>query len=545
MSISGLFNAAQSALFASQAALNATSNNIANVNTPGYSRQEVVLETATPENIGSNFVGRGVSIADIARKFDQFIQDQLMGQQQNYGKSLALDQTWGQVEQAFNEANNMGLSTKLQDFFKAWQDVAANPESMPQRTVLLQNANSLILTAKQMERSTMDAIKQANNGIDGVVTNINSIAAKIASLNGSITQAEAGIGTAKANDLRDQRDNLMNQLSNLTDFSSYEDKNGSVTIVVGMRNLVYGANANTLSTSVNGDGNKDVFLDSIKITSSITKGQLGGFITASDDVSTNSLKSLRRLVAALTNEVNKIHSQGYGLDGSTSNDFFSNLSVSSVNRDNSGAAVTSADIIDRNALTYSEYEVRFTSPTTYDVYDTTKGVNVITGAAYVSGGNIQFDGLNVVISNSSGAPAAGNRFLISPIQNAISNMSVAITDTNKIAAAASGTALPGDNTNANALVQLANSVIANLNNATLNGYYNGIVVNVGIKSKAATDGLTFDKNILADVQNRRDAVSGVNLDEEATNMIRFQRSYEAGARMITVTDELLQTVLKL
>lgn len=636
MSLSGLFSTSTSALLASQTALGVINNNIANVNTPGYSKQDIVLEITNPVSGPGGLSGRGVTVADIRRNYDNFIQSQLVSQQNNYGKAFTLDQTLSQVQQAFNEAQNLGLSTPLNEYFNAWQDVSANPEGRPQRVVLLQKANNLVQRARSMERVMQDNLTQTNATINNLTANINTLASKIAVLNGRIVQVEAGTAT-KANDLRDQRDNLLKDLSGLTDISYYEDKNGSLTVTAGMRNLVYGEKTNTLSTKINSAGDNDLYLDGTNITANIKKGQVGGLIEARNNIETNSLSGLRRLIAAITNEINIAQSRGFGLNSTAAdftinnitsqqypatsgvissatittfnaftpgdydirfngagtaydvyrngallssanayispnpiivngmtinfnplnppaaNDkfyisakgpsFFNDLSVSSSNKDNSKADVTTAAIFNRTALTYNEYEVRFTGPATYDVYNLDKGVNVITGAAYTSGSSIRFDGLNVVISNITGAPATGDRFLISPLTNAISNFSVAITDPQKVAAASSYAALPGDNTNALNIAQMSNTSLANLGNTTFSAYYKGLVSNIGTSSGAAADSLKFENNMLAELKNRRESVSGVNLDEEAANLLRFQRSYEAGAKMVRITDELMQTIL--
>jgi flagellar hook-associated protein 1 FlgK len=133
-------------------------------------------------------------------------------------------------------------------------------------------------------------------------------------LNDCIVQTEAGGSTEKASDLRDQRDNLLNELSNLVEFGSYEDEKGSVTVMAGMRNLVNGKTTKKLSTAVSIDGNLALQLDGIDITSRINKGQLGGLIASREDAE-SSLTGLRKLVAAITNELNILHKQGFGLDG--------------------------------------------------------------------------------------------------------------------------------------------------------------------------------------------------------------------------------------
>lgn len=543
--ISGVLNISTQALLVNQTALSTISHNIANVNTPGYSKQDVVIGVQPPESVQGGFIGRGTFVNTIQRNYDRFLVAQQMGQGQNFGKSSALDQAMSQVEQVFNEAKSLGFSTQLNEYFNAWNDVAANPEGQAQRTALLQKANSMIVTAQTMERSAADTLKYTNLKIDDITTQVNAIAANIAKMNGKIVEAEAGVSAQKANDYRDQRDNLMQQLSNLTTVTSYEDSRGSLTVMLGMRTLVSGESSYTLSSQVNGDGNRDLYLDNTNITTRLNSGQLGGLISARTDIETNALKGLRKLVAAVTNETNKLHFAGFGLDGTTSNDFFNNLTVTFKNRDKSLAGVTSAVITDRTLIKYNEYEIRFTSPSTYDVFNVDTGVNTITGAAYASGGTISFDGMDVVITDNTGAPAAGDRFLISPVGNAVSGAGVNLTDPNKIAAASSAATLPGDNTNARAITQLTSAAMADLGNARFTEYYRGLVATIGSSARSAADSYKFDDNLLNEMKKQREALSGVSLDEEAANLVKFQRSYQAAAKMVTVADELLNTVINM
>jgi flagellar hook-associated protein 1 FlgK len=539
LSLFGLFDIGKSAILASQTALAVTSNNIANVNTPGFSRREALFAVASPVILGGNLLGSGVTISGIKRYYDSFIQTQLWEQYQNYGKSSALDQTLSQVEQVFNEAQNIGLATPLTDFFNAWQEVATNPEGFAERSVLLQKANALVSVAKQMESGITDTLKNMNDSIDTIVDRINAIASGIATINSKIVQIEAGSQTDSAGDLRDQRDALLNELSNLVDFNSYEDKNGSITVTVGMRNLVSGETTNNLSTITNGDGDKELYLDGINITGNIQKGQLGGFFSVRDNIRTNSLNGLQRLIASLIKETNILHRAGYGLDGTTGNDFFTPLQLST--RDFSSGADMTATITDPTQLTLDEYNIQFDAANNYYVYDKQTGA-LVTSGAYASGTPINFDGIQMVIT---GTVSPNDKFTISPLTDVIKNFGVAITDQQKIAAASSGTTIPGDNSNALLITRLSENAITNLGGATFSSYYGGLVSTIGSLSKAASDSLTFDNNLLSELNNKRESISGVSLDEEATNLIKFQRSFEAGAKMIQVTDELLQTLLNL
>ncbi len=538
MYLFGLFDIAKSAMSASQTALSVTGNNIANVNTPGFSRQEAVLEVSPAVQVQGGELGTGVTVSDIKRYYDNFIQSQLLGQCQNYGRSNALNDSLGQVEQIFNESQDAGLSVPLTDYFNAWQDLSSDPEGQTQRTVLLQKANTLVIAAGRMEGGITDNLKAINDQIGADCSSISSIATQIAALNDKIVQAEAGPASGGSNDLRDQRDNLMNELAKLTDFSAYEAGDGSVNISIGMRNLVYGDKTNALSATKDKTGDNNLYLDGINITSKIEGGGLGGLIAARGSIESTQLKDLRKLVASVVKETNALHEGGYGLDGTTGNDFFNPLQLS-IKDFSSGADMTAA-ITDQSQLTLDEYDITFDTSGNYHVTDKDKGSEVAAGS-YVSGSPITFDGIQI---NVTGTVTSTDKFSISPLTDAIKNFGVAVSDTGKIAAAGSASSLPGDNTNALAIGQLFGKSISDLGE-TFADFYAELVSNIGSQSSAASDSFNFDNNLLSQLQDKRDSVSGVSLDEEATNLIKFQRSYEAGAKMVQVTDELLQTILNL
>lgn len=542
MALSGLFEIGKSALIASQTALAVTSNNIANVNTPGYSKESVTLEIASGISTGAGNVGNGVSATGIARSYDSFIQAQLLNQQQNQSKSASMDQTWGQVEQVLNESLGIGLSGPLSDFFNAWNDVATTPDSPAARTVLLQKANTLVRSASTIENSIVDTVNNANTTITTDTKQINSIASDIAALNKQIVAAEAGKGTTQANDLRDQRDAKLTALGKLVDFTSYEDQNGSLTVTVGMRNLVAGVQTNPMTTGSDANGNTTVHLDGVDITSKIQGGDIGGLIQSRTGIQTQTLAGLRMLVASVAQQVNAQHTQGAALDGTPGTDFFT-LAVPTVNN-SAAASITPPDVTGPAALTTDTYTVSFDTsgvPTIYNVNDNQTGAPVATGAYNPAGTQINSAGVTFTIS---GAVTNADTFTIgSPLPTAISSFGVAITDPTKIAAATLGGGV-GDNGNALLMTQLANNGIPSLND-TFSGYYSGVVSTVGSTKQSTSDGLTFDNNLLSQIQARRDSASGVSLDEEATNLINFQRSYQAGAKLITVADELVQSVLAL
>jgi len=542
MSIIGLFNIGKSALSASQTALSVVNNNIANVNTPGYARQDVTLQISNPvQGVGGHLTGAGVTTAGIRRSYDRFIEAQLTQQYQFLGRSTSLEKTLGNVEQVFNDATGAGLQKNLTEFFNAWQTLATTPEGQAERTVLLQKAQSLVTNAKRMESSLVTVLKQTNGNISDMAGTVNSMATNISVLNKKIVQLEAGQSSEQANDLRSQRDNLVNQLADLADISSFENRDGSLTVTLGMRNLVSGDRATPLIARTDANGDTQLSLDNINITGNIETGQLGGLIAARQEITDNSIFGLRKLVASLTKEINLQHQAGYGLDGVRGRDFFSPLQLT-VGGSSAGASIT-ASISNMASVTLDEYDVTFdATATNYSVTNRQTG-SVVASGLYSSGSTVTFDGIDMTIT---GAVTVQDTFSVSPLTGAVRNYGLdsGINNTT-IAASSSATELPGNNSNALQIAQLADTSIAAFGGANFMQNYSGLVARTGSVSSAATDSRTFDSSMLEAIRNKRESVSGVSLDEEAANMIRYQRSYEAGARMIRMTDELMQTILQL
>ncbi len=538
--LNDILNIAQSGLFASQAAMNTTSNNISNVNTPGYDVETTQLEPVDYIDLSGQEAGSpgGVTVAGVQRQYNAFLQSQIYQTQQNMSGADSSSTTLGQVEQAFNETGQTGLSTYFNTFVNDWQQVASNPSDQSARTVLLGDAQTLVSAVQEKQGAIQEAIKQANDTISGTVQTVNSIAASIAQLNGQIAAAQ-GNTTGSLAQLLDQRDNLMNQLSQSISFSFYTDNTGQVTIISGMQNLVSGSQTNELSASQDANGDYQLYLGGANITSQVTGGALGGLISARSEAETQGLLPLNRFAAALVQQVNEVQEQGYGLDGSTGNPFFSPLTLATTA--NSSASIT-ASVTNESQLTLDQYNIKIDSSGNYNVYDTQTG-SLVTSGTYTSGGAISFDGIQATIT---GSPAAGDTFTIDPLKNAVNNFSVAITDGSQVAAASSSSGVPGDNSNALAMTDMLNNTqVSGLGGQTFMAYYQGIVSATGTASASASDSQTFESNLLDQLNQQQDSVSGVNIDEESVNLIKYQQAYQAAAMVIQTTNQLFQSLMNI
>ncbi len=549
MSLLGLFEIGKSGLAGNQKALRTTSNNISNVNTPGYTRQSVVMQIASPVKTNAGYMGRGVGDVEIKRYFDNFTFLQILGKSTDYGKSSSMQSGLSNIEQIFNEAKGYGLSSSLEEYFNAWQDLATNPEGAAQRSALLVKAEAFVNTAKQMESDINSTLKLMNDEAVEVVKQINVLSSNIAKLNGKIVEIEAG-DIEEAREYRDQREIMMKELASLMDYEFNENSDGSVIIVAARGTIVAGTESTDLSTSINLEGDRDIVYKSNTVTSYISGGELGGLIEARSDIKSNTLHDLRKLVASITHETNMIHYAGYDAAATpnTNVDFFDSLSLYTRTDVSTGTGSIAATIpvATRANVTLDEYDLVFTDASNFELRNHATGAVVVPAGTYTHTApgptTFTYNGVEITVT---GAPAANDSFFISPLQNAVQNFNVALTDGNQIAASQLATSPPGDNTNVLAMVERFGQDISNLGSVTFQSYYGEIVSKVGSLNQSAVDSLSFDENLLYELSNRRESLSGVSLDEEAANMIRFQRGYEAAARLIKLTDELLETIINL
>ncbi len=459
----GVLNMGSKALTVQQKGIYVTGNNIANVNTPGYSRQRLNMSSDVPINTGIGPVGNGVTANEVERVYQRFLGVQLNNETQSLGQWEAHRDSLERVELIFNESGGYGLNQVMSEFWNAWQDLTNNPSGSVERTVLLAKSEMLAATFTKNYEDLQKIQRDIDSNIEGAVEEINRLSENMVDLNQKIIQMESGGHTA--NDYRDQRDLVLKELSERIDIDSFEDANGGVTVSVGSGQvLVEGTHTYNLSTQANASGHQDItWVDNsgntVIITNDISKGKLKGWLDARDLDIDNSLNKLDTLAQRLMVEVNTLHANGYGLDGSTGNDFF-------------------------------------------------------TGAATAAG--IQ---VNPLIANDTNLIAAAEGFNLVPGDK------------------------PGDNGNAIAIANLQEAQTMNGNTATFGAYYDSMVSEAGLAVQQATSYYDHQSQMVLQVENYRESISGVSIDEETVNLIKYQNAYQAAAKLISTADEMMETVL--
>jgi flagellar hook-associated protein 1 FlgK len=456
--MAGLFDGLEvgkRALATNQLWLNTLAHNIANVNTLGYTRQRVNTTTTPPQELPQGIVGTGVTATSIEQIRDLFLNQQYRNENKSLGNWTALEKTLTQVESLFNEPNEDSLGDLLDNFWASWSDLANDPESVSARTALKEQTNMLTNGFHSIYTQLTDLRKSVDNDIALTVEKVNELSTEIASLNQQVARSE--LGGQSANDLRDRRDLLIDELSEYVDVNATEQKNNMATVYIGAMAIVDGTSSYKLAVKKT---NVEQFSASEVVWSGTTKsvtnlnGQLKGLVETRDEIIPKYLDSLDELAQTLITRVNALHQTAYGSDGSTGLNFFNPL--------NSSAATIS---------------------------------------------------------------------LNSAIENNVS----------RIAASQSGEI--GDNTNALAIADLRNAQFMMRNTASMSEFYNSLIGEVGAETSKA-ESLKENYTLLVEqLENSRQSVQGVSLDEETTAMIKYQNAYDAAARVITTMDEALDTVI--
>jgi flagellar hook-associated protein 1 FlgK len=561
----GILDMAKWATLTQQANISVVSHNISNVNTPGYSRQKVLLGAAIPVTTEAGQMGTGVRTVTVQREYDNFVGVQLNFETQLLGNWKALNYSFQRVEEIFNESSEYGLSGVMDEYWNAWQALADNPSGQAERAALVNIAETMSHDFNKMYNDFHTLQTDVNNSIKGTVDEINALTDQIVELNEKISRIE--VSDDIANDFRDQRDGLMDELAEKIGYDYLEDDLGQVSIFLENGNPLVSARMKwELGVEVNtaNDNFYDVSWDDgsgtlTPITDIITRGELSGMIEMRDTIIPDYLAKVDRLAGGIINATNKLHYYGYGLDGSTENNFFLPLSAATgFSEDNTGGAViTGGDVYDNTVLTLDDYEIRFVGGN-FEIYNVTDGTqvmdarvdgSVIGGGSfgYTSGSTIQFEGIEVILTDGAlGGPADEDVFTVSSTGDAAKNMTVnpdIAGDVTKIAAAEG---VPGDdNVNALAIAVLRDGNTMNNNTTSFSSYYSGLVGEVGVDVQDASRNLTYRETMVEQLNTRKESVSGVNLDEEAVNLMRYQAAFTAAARMITVVDELIQELLNL
>ena len=634
-----LLNVGTSGLLAYQRALATTGHNIANVNTEGYSRQTLTLDTREPSLGAGGYVGSGVEVSNVARAYNAFLSADLRANHSSFHHLDTFTEMTRQLEDLLADSDR-GVTAQLSNFFAAIQDLSNNPSSIPERQAVLGEANALVRQIREVDNALETLNSRINDQLQGLQLEVNSLAEGLARINGEIEAARARGAGQPPNDLLDTRDRLLKELSEYTGMVSSFQDDGLVNVTVGEGQvLVVGPVYQSISLT---QGQYDPLaldlnvqtLDGSKvpITDTVTGGRMYGLLRFREEVLEPARQELGLLAVGITETFNAQHQLGFDLNGAAGGNFFTSIAPtiaeSSTNR---GAATATASISDAGALQPTDYRLQWTGATwTLTNLSTDETQNAADGAFNVNG---------LAIAVGGGAAEIGDSFLIRPHFRAASAMNVAATQPSDIAAAApivsaknvnnkgsaqitelsnasmdniplatditltyrdnvagfgpgfeviggpggvilfdpategagktftfenfgnasftvSGTPQDGDiftlsnnssgsGDNRNALLLGAFQSDGSLLNSTANyqEVFAGTVGEVGIQVRQAEAALATQTALKEQSEQSLNALAGVNLDEEAANILRFQQAYQASAQVISTANELFQSLI--
>ena len=458
------------ALQAQQAAINTTGNNIANANTPGFSRRQVNLEHAIPHvNQG---IGTGADAATVVRQRSSFVDAQARVQQQVLGHWEAFEQGMRSLEAVFNEPtgagsseagtvfsepSGVGLSGSLSRFWNTWQDLANQPESGAARAAVRQEGEFMANTFHRLHGQLLDTRVGMDQQVQDLVDEVNGLLDQLAAVNAQIPKVRFDAKTAP--DLEDQRDRLVDDLSRLVDVSLLERENGQVSVLLAGHNLVEREQVIHLRirqvAEAGSTTGKVAFADDGSL-AGISEGALRGVMEVRDSIIPMLSNRLDEMAGALVQEVNLTHREGYGRDGSTGMDFFAAS---------------------------------------------------------------QTDASNIALSQA------------------------VVEDLNNIAASGDGNS--GDNSVALAISGLRNRPMLANGTTTAEGFYNELLGEVGARSQEAQTMAENNRLFALQIENRRQSIQGVSLNDEAAQLVLFQRAYQAAARSVSIIDDLLEVTVNI
>jgi flagellar hook-associated protein 1 FlgK len=639
-----LLNVGSRALQTNQAALQTAGNNIANVNTPGYSRQKVVLATVPGQYTSAGYIGNGVTVESIQRNFSEFLtrQSTLATSVQSADQSRV--DKLRQLEAVF-QGGTQGLGASISDMLNAFSDVANAPTDMTARTVALTRVDETASRMRAASQQLDDLQAGVTQELQQKVGTINSLAQSIAGVNGEIARTQ-GSGQPP-NDLLDRRDELIKQLNQYVQTTSIKADDGTVGLyIAGSQELVLGTTASTVA--IVGDDYGDSRTSKLAVMRAGTPlkidentlggGEVSGLLRFQNQDLNEGRNLLGRITLATTTAMNDQHKLGLDLDGNVGGNLFSPtvfgpsnvLTPQAPANVNTGGATLTLSVSDVTKFAASDYEIQFNGATTGTITRRSDGQVTNFDTSLSPTNSISIDGLDIA---QAGGAAAGDRFLIKPYTTSASNVASVFSTPRALAVASpvaatmgsanmgtlqqvsmnarsnppspaslgvvitftgsntytrsdqgatvfnytpgqaieatvpatpplsdwsltlQGTPKAGDTVtvNANAFPSMSSgnaTAMMNLRDvpmfdgAAMTDGYAGLISQIGIRTQSADYASQVSSSIATNVERDRAGVSGVNLDEEAANLLQYQQAYQASAKVIQVAQTIFDTLIQ-
>ncbi|WP_425615689.1 flagellar hook-associated protein FlgK [Anatilimnocola sp. NA78] len=565
MSLFSTIQIAKNSLVAAQMGLQVTSNNVANANTPGYIRQNLVLTPAPTQRYGGLLLGLGVSVQAVVQQTDRFLEERVRNAASDLANSQAQEDTYVQLESLIGELSDTDLSTGLSEFFNSIHDILNQPDSASVRNLAVLQGRTLTDDIRRLDTRVREVRNDVNEQIGAAANEINSLLKEVSSLNVQISIAEGGsTSNSDAVGLRDKRSQTLSKLSSIIDIQAVEQTTGDVTVFSGGDYLVFQGTFRPVTTVTKSDGDLNAYEIRLAETDSpinTSSGSLAGLVSSRDTILGGFLTQLDTFTRNLAYEFNKLHSSGQGLTGLTSATSEFAVTNTAAALDQAGLSYTpvngSFEVLVRNQQTglTSTTQVRvdlngLDGDTTLD--ELAAAINNIDGISAVVTANrkLEIKGDSPLVTfgfanDTSGTLASLgiNTFFTGSGASSIGVSSTVLSDPSKFAA--SGGGIGEDTAIAVKLANLLNTPLASLGGSNLAVQYDRVVGEVtqgAAVTKSVAEGFrTFHGTL----EGQLLSVQGVNIDEEAIKMIAYQRAFQASARVVATISELLDTLVNL
>lgn len=577
MSLSAALQIGRSALTASQLGLQVTGNNMANAATPGYSRQVAYLEPIRGVGSGvSGSVGRGVGVSDIRRQVDQALEARLRGGLADEAKSSQQYQTLSQLESILGELGDNDISSELSSFFNAWSERANQTQSS---SVVIQQGDRLAQHIRRVREDFVNQRALMDRQLGALSDSADSLLNSISDLNQAISDAE--VGGTEASALRDQRDSYLSELGKLIDINVVELPGGMTDVLVGSTPIILNGQSRGLELKRETNGTETRVSISIRANGQelpVTSGQIGALLEDRDTAVDATLDSLDDLAANLIFEINKVHSTGSNLKGFTSST--GELSLAAADRTralNDPANTTLAGLpfaarnggfeiqvkqLSSNTTRTVRIDVNLDGITTAGAQgfgDDTSPEDIRAALAAIPGLSATFTpegkldiraqaGFEFSFANdTSGALAVlgVNSYFSGTGAGTIAVRQELAADPSRLAVGRTVNGTFVENGSAMEIVGLQARTIDNLGGRTFQAAWGDTSTSVGSRTAAAGTAADAAGMVRAGLEAQRAAVSGVSIDEESLNLLSYQRQYQGAARLISVTDQMFQTLIQL
>ncbi|SNB56049.1 flagellar hook-associated protein 1 FlgK [Marinobacter sp. es.042] len=458
--MAGLIGIGLTGILSHQAALNTTGNNITNANTPGYSRQEVLFETQEGQRTGAGTIGSGVNVADIRRLANEYLVQQVREDSTLYGEQEALNSELTRLDNLLG-GESTGLSNALNNFFASLQNAAEDPTSLPQRQLVLSEAQQVVNRFQALNQEFIQQRESIKTQMQQGVKDANTLLKSIAELNLAISESPGIAQGQMPNELLDKRDEKLRQLSELVSIkvSPTDGSQVNVSLSNGL-SLVVGSNASTLGTRENAeDPTRLEFTLSnggrlLNIDEQITGGKLGGLLRFDNEGLKPAFDELGRIAIALSDTMNHQHEIGMDLEGELGGLFFTNINsleaqrsrvVPNGNNAPSTNGQLAVEITDSSRLPAGRWTLQFSGDgRSYELIDQDTGKTVNQGRLPDPvQSEISMPGFNIRVEG--GTFNAGDKYLIQPSRNAAESIGLVVNREEDLAFASPVRATTGDN----------------------------------------------------------------------------------------------------